>query len=73
MWLAIIDELVKTPMKFAISDRAHLLNDVFSLADSNQVPYKLALDMTKYLSQETEFVPWYVAATKLQDLQGKRR
>lgn len=70
VWLEIIKELVATPDKFEISDRAHLLNDVFSLADANQLSYDIALDMTTYLSQETDFVPWNVAATKLQALQG---
>lgn len=70
VWLEIIKELVVKPDKFEISDRAHLLNDVFSLADANQLSYDIALDMTTYLSQETDFVPWNVAATKLQALQG---
>ena len=70
MWHEIIKDLVATPAKFEIADRAHLLNDVFSLADANQVSYEVALDMTTYLGKENDFVPWSVAATKLQALQG---
>lgn len=70
MWQAIIADLVATPGNFDIADRAHLLNDVFALADANLVSYDIALDMTKYLAKESDFVPWYVAATKLQALQG---
>lgn len=70
MWHEIVKDLILTPDKFAVADRAHLLNDVFALADANQVNYDIALDMTKYLNQESHFVPWYVAATKLQALQG---
>lgn len=69
MWHEIINDLVATPTKFDIADRAHLLNDVFSLADASQISYDIALDMTTYLTKETDFVPWYVAATKLQALQ----
>lgn len=69
MWEEIIADLVATPEKFAIADRAHLLNDVFALADASQVSYGIALDMTTYLEKESDFVPWYVAATKLQALQ----
>ncbi|XP_073818649.1 aminopeptidase A-like [Musca autumnalis] len=69
MWNEIIADLVATPSKFAIADRAHLLNDIFSLADASQIPYNIALDMTTYLEKESDFVPWYVAATKLQALQ----
>ncbi|XP_061399843.1 glutamyl aminopeptidase [Musca vetustissima] len=70
MWEEIISTLVATPEKFDIADRAHLLNDVFALADASQISYEVALDMTKYLEKESDFVPWYVAATKLQALQG---
>ncbi|XP_075149946.1 glutamyl aminopeptidase [Haematobia irritans] len=69
MWQEIITEMVTNPAKFQIADRAHLLNDVFALADANQVSYEIALNMTKYLENEEDFVPWYVAATKLQALQ----
>lgn len=50
---------------FSPSDRASLLNDVFILADSTQLSYKTALDLTKYLVNEEEFVPWKVATSKL--------
>ncbi|XP_059219771.1 glutamyl aminopeptidase [Stomoxys calcitrans] len=70
MWHEITSDLVANPEKFDVADRAHLLNDVFALADGSQVPYGVALDMTTYLEKETDFVPWYVAATKLQALQG---
>lgn len=53
---------------FSVGDRANLLNDAFSLADSTQLPYDLALDMTKYLSKEDQYVPWSVAASKLTSL-----
>ncbi|KAM7362149.1 glutamyl aminopeptidase-like [Cochliomyia hominivorax] len=70
VWINIINDLVSKPSIFSTADRANLLNDVFSLADANQVSYEIALDMTTYLSQEKDFVPWNVAATKLQALQG---
>lgn len=47
------------------SDRAHILNDVFSLADADEVNYDVAFDMMSYLQAETQYVPWKVAATKL--------
>lgn len=51
-------------------DRAHLLNDVFSLAEANQVPYDTALTMTRYLKNETHFVPWDVASIKLKTIRN---
>ena len=47
-----------------IADRAHLLDDIFSLAEAGLVSYTLAMDMTRYLTSETEYVPWSVASTK---------
>ncbi|CAG2063905.1 unnamed protein product [Timema podura] len=44
-------------------DRAHLLDDAFKLADSGLLDYKIALNLTGYLGNETEYIPWSVAAT----------
>jgi hypothetical protein len=53
----------------AAADRAHLLDDVFSLAEAGRVRYNLAMDMTRYLTSETEYVPWKVASTKFNKLE----
>lgn len=50
---------------FSTADRAHLLNDAFSLAEATQLNYDVPLNLTKYLAGETENVPWSVAASKL--------
>ncbi|XP_037899330.1 glutamyl aminopeptidase-like, partial [Glossina fuscipes] len=68
MWRTLASKLSETPTTFSVTDRACLLNDAFSLADSTQLKYDLALDMTKYLIEETDFVPWSVAAGKLTSL-----
>ena len=47
-----------------IPDRANLLDDIFSLAEAGLVSYTLAMDMTRYLTSETEYIPWSVASTK---------
>lgn len=67
-WNEIIQDLISNPALFAIADRAHLLNDAFALADASQLSYTVPLEMTAYLAQEQDFVPWYVAATKLEAL-----
>ncbi|KAL5285219.1 ENPEP.2 family protein [Megaselia abdita] len=64
-WAALTNALIKDVNMFSPSDRASLLNDVFNLADSTQVSYETALDLTKYLANEEEFVPWDVAKSKL--------
>lgn len=67
-WNVLIQDLISNPSLFPIADRAHLLNDAFALADASQLSYTVPLEMTAYLAQEQDFVPWYVAATKLESL-----
>lgn len=49
----------------SVGDRANILNDAFSLADATQLPFAIALDLTKFLKNEKSFTPWTVAATRL--------
>ncbi|KAH8399402.1 hypothetical protein KR215_009736, partial [Drosophila sulfurigaster] len=70
LWEVINNQLIEDPSRFDIADRAHLLNDAFALADASQLAYSVPLEMTSYLAQETDFVPWYVAASKLQSLKS---
>uniref|UniRef100_A0A1A9WMJ6 ERAP1-like C-terminal domain-containing protein n=1 Tax=Glossina brevipalpis TaxID=37001 RepID=A0A1A9WMJ6_9MUSC len=65
MWRNLALKLSETPKTFSVTDRASLLNDAFSLADSTQLKYDLVLNMTEYLIVENDFVPWSVAAAKL--------
>ncbi|BFF90743.1 glutamyl aminopeptidase [Drosophila madeirensis] len=69
LWTALIQQLIADPSRLDVADRAHLLNDAFALADASQLSYKVPLEMTAYLGQERDFVPWYVAAEKLKALQ----
>lgn len=52
-------------------DRANLIYDAFSLAEAEQLPYDVALNMTDYLNGETHYIPWAVAAKEFHAL--KRR
>jgi hypothetical protein len=40
------------------------LDDLFSLAEASLVSYHLAMDMTRYLTAEMEYIPWSVASAK---------
>ncbi|XP_012163594.2 glutamyl aminopeptidase isoform X3 [Bombus terrestris] len=46
-------------------DRAHLLEDAFSLAYTGQLDYILVMNMMKYLKREKHPIPWCVASSKL--------
>lgn len=70
MWQSISNALKKDLTKFSVLDRAHLLNDVFSLAQAGEVPYETALKMTEYLGQESLFMPWSAVASKLKSMKA---
>lgn len=70
MWQSLNNALEQNIDSMTPLDRAHLLNDVFSLAEGLQVPYDTALTMTKYLKKETHFVPWDVASSKLNSIKN---
>lgn len=70
MWTSLNQALEDNIDSMSVLDRAHLLNDVFSLAEAAQVPYDTALTMTKYLRNETHFVPWDVASSKLNGIRN---
>lgn len=65
MWQSLTKGLFETHDAFSVSDRAHLINDVYALADAGQIAYSIALDLSKYLEKELEYVPWSVAASRL--------
>lgn len=44
--------------RISANNRAQLLDDAFSLAAVEIVPYKAALEVSMYLKNETEYVPW---------------
>jgi len=73
IWKSLTDALIQDPSAFSVSDRAHLLNDAFTLSDATQLDYEIALDLTKYLAKETDYVPWEVAATQLKSIQNLLR
>lgn len=64
-WKVLSDALTNKLVDFSTADRAHLLNDAFSLAEATQLDYEVPLNLTRYLANETENVPWNVAASKL--------
>uniref|UniRef100_T1PDR7 glutamyl aminopeptidase n=1 Tax=Musca domestica TaxID=7370 RepID=T1PDR7_MUSDO len=65
MWQSLIDTLKTSRGDFSASDRAHLINDAFALADAGQLEYSIALDLSKYLENELDYVPWNVGASRL--------
>ncbi|XP_013180265.1 PREDICTED: glutamyl aminopeptidase-like isoform X2 [Papilio xuthus] len=71
MWDKLIHELKNKSEQLTISDRAHLLNDVFALAEARLLPYDLALNLTTYLTVEKDYVPWDTAASIFAQLSSR--
>ncbi|XP_049276575.1 glutamyl aminopeptidase isoform X2 [Anopheles funestus] len=70
MWEQFGEALLRNVDTFTIGDRTGLLNDAFALADATLLPYNHALDLTRYLSNESEYVPWSAIASKLKTIRN---
>uniref|UniRef100_A0A1B0DFZ5 ERAP1-like C-terminal domain-containing protein n=1 Tax=Phlebotomus papatasi TaxID=29031 RepID=A0A1B0DFZ5_PHLPP len=68
VWQALTSALIEDKNSLSVSDRSQLLNDVFYLADSTQVSYDIALNLTRYLRNEDQYVPWVVAISRLRNI-----
>jgi glutamyl aminopeptidase len=71
MWFQLSKALETDVQSMSTLNRAHLLNDAFSLAEAQQIQYEIPLTMTGYLKLEQEYVPWAVAASNLRSLSTK--
>ncbi len=52
-----------------MADRAHLLNDAFSLSEVGRLPYSVPLAMTAFLRRDSDLLPWATAYDKIVRLQ----
>ncbi|CAH8450017.1 unnamed protein product [Schistosoma bovis] len=64
-WILLINQLQRNFTAIPVFSRARILNDLFSLANRDIVPYTLFLNATKYLNHEDEFIVWITASRAL--------
>jgi len=64
-WFSFISLLINDHTIFSPNDRASLLNDAFTLAESGHISYQIPILMSKYLRNETHMVPLRTAFSKL--------
>ncbi|CAG9864092.1 unnamed protein product [Phyllotreta striolata] len=62
------ESLISHYKDLSVSDRTHLLEESFSIAEADQLNYKIPLDLTKKLIEEFDYTPWHVADSKLNAL-----
>ncbi|XP_050088228.1 glutamyl aminopeptidase isoform X2 [Anopheles aquasalis] len=70
MWDQFAKALTANVSTFTIGDRTGLLNDAFALADASLLNYSVALELTRYLTDEEEYVPWSAIASKLKTIRN---
>lgn len=65
-WNKLIDQLETNHDVIPLISRGQLIDDAFNLARAKYVNVTLALRTTKYLLNETEYIPWESALNNLQ-------
>lgn len=57
-WLFIATKLSSNHEEYSSADRASLIDDAFALARAERLDYKTALNLTMYLKNEQDYLPW---------------
>ncbi|KAM7414030.1 hypothetical protein PAMA_019041 [Pampus argenteus] len=60
-WELLRTELETNPHRIPLLNRAQLIDDAFNLARANLVDVNLALNLTRFLRNESELLPWMSA------------
>ncbi|XP_066414870.1 aminopeptidase N [Molothrus aeneus] len=64
-WNQLVEQLDTDHLIFPVINRAQIIDDAFNLARAKYVQVTLALNTTRFLSRETEYMPWQAALTNL--------
>ncbi|XP_030046715.1 glutamyl aminopeptidase isoform X2 [Microcaecilia unicolor] len=64
-WKDLADFLFQSHMSFSEADRAGFFDDAFALASADIVNYSVALNLTKYLMKEKDYLPWQRVTSSL--------
>ncbi|XP_037111087.1 alanyl (membrane) aminopeptidase b [Syngnathus acus] len=64
-WNKLLNVLKTTHETIPVINRAQLVDDAFNLARAKIIPTVLALETTKYLDKEREYMPWESALNNL--------
>uniref|UniRef100_G3PM41 Aminopeptidase n=1 Tax=Gasterosteus aculeatus aculeatus TaxID=481459 RepID=G3PM41_GASAC len=64
-WNRLVEVLSNNHTLIPVINRAQLVDDAFNLARAKMISTVLALDTTKYLIKETDYMPWESALSNL--------
>ncbi|XP_062295979.1 glutamyl aminopeptidase isoform X1 [Scomber scombrus] len=65
MWNIISQQLQSNHTEFDAADRTSYIDDVFALSRANIIDYGNAFNLTKYLTDETEYIVWDRVASSI--------
>ncbi|XP_056151977.1 glutamyl aminopeptidase [Lampris incognitus] len=65
MWSSISQQLQTNHLAFDAADRTSYIDDAFALARANTLDYGNALNLTKYLANETDYIVWDRVASSI--------
>ncbi|KAM9224187.1 aminopeptidase N [Leptosomus discolor] len=68
-WNQLLNQLSTDHQVIPVLNRAQIIDDAFNLARAKHVSVALPLNTTRFLSQETEYIPWQAALNNLQYFQ----
>ncbi|NXS95125.1 AMPN Aminopeptidase, partial [Jacana jacana] len=64
-WDRLLDQLSRDHKLIPVINRAQIIDDAFNLARAKYINVTMALSTTRFLSQETEYMPWEAALNNL--------
>ena len=67
-WDLLAGQLLSDADEIPVINRCQLIDDAFNLARSGRLDYSVALNLTRYLSNEREYLPWKSASMALKFL-----
>lgn len=72
-WKLIVNQLLTNHTQIHTINRAQIIDDSMDLARAGLLDYHIGLDITKYLINEKEFVPWEAATNAFNFLDNTLR
>nr|XP_019964347.1 PREDICTED: aminopeptidase N-like [Paralichthys olivaceus] len=64
-WDVLLSQMEEDPERIPLMNRGQLIDDAFNLARAKLVDVTLPLNLTRFLRNETEYLPWESAMTNL--------
>ncbi|XP_072519135.1 aminopeptidase Ey-like isoform X2 [Salminus brasiliensis] len=64
-WERILNQLNNQHQAIPVINRGQIVDDAFNLARAKMIPISLALNTTRFLLKETDYIPWQAALDNL--------